>query len=152
MYCTWFLLIFCISVLDDVNLFTCEEMSGWLLFLGHGKGNIRLGHPRTIRGISRKKIFCFTVMMLVGSCEDPNRREIILYEANPMPGVFQNIDPPPPHRPASVYAFGAGGGHTRYRWRGGWGVNILEDARHCSVLHIQYVSTRCVRKLMRRAS
>ncbi len=28
--------------------------------------------------------------------------------------VFQNIDPPPPHRPASVYpsAFGAGGGHT----------------------------------------
>jgi hypothetical protein len=28
-----------------------------------------------------------------------------------MSGVFQNIDPPPPHRPASVYppAFGAGG-------------------------------------------
>jgi hypothetical protein len=27
-----------------------------------------------------------------------------------MSGVFQNIDPPPPHRPASVYppAFGAG--------------------------------------------
>jgi hypothetical protein len=31
-----------------------------------------------------------------------------------MSGVFQNIDPPPPHHPASVYppAFGAGGGHT----------------------------------------
>ncbi len=31
-----------------------------------------------------------------------------------MSGVFQNIDPPPPHPRASVYppAFGAGGGHT----------------------------------------
>jgi hypothetical protein len=44
---------------------------------------------------------------------------------------------PPPHRAASVYppAFGAGGGHTRWvEW--GWGVNILEDARHISVLYI----------------
>jgi hypothetical protein len=47
-----------------------------------------------------------------------------------MSGVFQNIDPTPPHRPASVYppAFGAGGG---------WGANIMEDARHCSVLYIR---------------
>jgi hypothetical protein len=47
----------------------------------------------------------------------------------------QNSDPPPPHRPASVYppAFDAGGGHTRWVERG-WGVNILEDARHSSVL------------------
>jgi hypothetical protein len=32
-----------------------------------------------------------------------------------MSGVFQYIDPPPPHRPASVYlaAFGAGRGYTR---------------------------------------
>jgi hypothetical protein len=47
-----------------------------------------------------------------------------------MSGVFQNIDPPPQHRPASVYppAFGSGGGHTRWVERG-WGVNILEDAR-----------------------
>jgi hypothetical protein len=54
-----------------------------------------------------------------------------------MSGVFQNIDPPPPHRPVSVYpsAFSAGGGHTRQGERG-WGVNILEDARHCSVLNI----------------
>ena len=54
-----------------------------------------------------------------------------------MSGVFQNIDPPPPHRPASMYpppAFGAGGGHTRWVERG-LGVNILEDARHCSVLY-----------------
>ena len=53
-----------------------------------------------------------------------------------MSGVFQNIDPPPPHRPASVYppAFGAGGGHTRWVERG-VGVNILEKARHCSVLY-----------------
>jgi hypothetical protein len=52
-----------------------------------------------------------------------------------MSEVFQNTDPSPPHRPASVYppAFGAEGGHTRWVERG-WGVNILEDARHCSVL------------------
>jgi hypothetical protein len=55
-----------------------------------------------------------------------------------MSGIFQNIDPPPPHRPASVYspAFGAGGGHPRWVEMG-WGVNILEDARHCSVLYIR---------------
>ncbi len=29
--------------------------------------------------------------------------EGLLQDANPMAGVFQNIDPPPPHRPASVY-------------------------------------------------
>jgi hypothetical protein len=54
-----------------------------------------------------------------------------------MPGVFQNIDPPPPHRPASMCppAFGAGEGYTRWVERG-WGVNILGDARHCSVLYI----------------
>jgi hypothetical protein len=54
-----------------------------------------------------------------------------------MSGVFQNIDHPPTHRPASVYptAFGAGGGHTGWVERG-WGVNILEDARHSSVLYI----------------
>jgi hypothetical protein len=33
-----------------------------------------------------------------------------------MYGVFRNIDPPPPYRPASVHplAFGAGRGHTRW--------------------------------------
>jgi hypothetical protein len=55
-----------------------------------------------------------------------------------MSGVFRNIDPPPPDRPASVdpSAFGAGGGLTRWVERRGWGVNSLEDARHCSVLYI----------------
>jgi hypothetical protein len=56
-----------------------------------------------------------------------------------MSGVFRNIDPPPPHRPASVYQrggpFGAGGEHTRQVERGWW-VNSSEDARHCSVLYI----------------
>jgi hypothetical protein len=39
-----------------------------------------------------------------------------------MSDVFRNIDPPPPHRPASVYlpAVGAGEGHTRQVERG-WG-------------------------------
>jgi hypothetical protein len=40
----------------------------------------------------------------------------------------RRVCPPP--------AFGAGGGHTRWVERG-WGVNILEDARHCSVLYIR---------------
>jgi hypothetical protein len=48
-------------------------------------------------------------------------------------GVFQNIDSPPPLRPASVSSprtKGRGGGiHTRQGVRG-WGVNILGDARH----------------------
>ena len=54
-----------------------------------------------------------------------------------MSGIFQNIDLPLPHFPASVYppAFGTGVGHTRWVERG-WGVNILEDARHSSVLFI----------------
>jgi hypothetical protein len=41
-----------------------------------------------------------------------------------MAGVFQIIDPPP-----------AGGGHTCWVERG-WGVNILEDVRHSSVLYV----------------
>jgi hypothetical protein len=70
-----------------------------------------------------------------------NRREIILKETNPMSGVFQNIDLPPPHRPTNVScvppALGAGGGgHTRWVERG-WGGQYLEDARHCSVLYIR---------------
>jgi hypothetical protein len=54
-----------------------------------------------------------------------------------MAGVFQNIDPPPPSPPGECVppppAFGAGGGHTRWVERG---VNILEDARHSSVLYV----------------
>ncbi len=48
-----------------------------------------------------------------------------------MAGVFKNIDPPPPSPPV----FGAGG-DTLARGRGGWGVNILEDVRHSSVLYV----------------
>ncbi len=64
-----------------------------------------------------------------------------------MSGVLQNIDPPTPHRPASVYpppppAFGAGGGHTRWVERG-WGVKSLEGAKHCSVLSVlTYINIR----------
>jgi hypothetical protein len=53
--------------------------------------------------------------------------------------VFRNIDPPPPHRPASVYppppAFGAGGEDTCWVERGR-AVNSSEDAMHYSVLYI----------------
>ncbi len=57
-----------------------------------------------------------------------------------MSGVFQNIDPPPHPLTARwvctpLPLVRAGGGHTRWVERG-WGVNILEDTRHCSVLYI----------------
>ncbi len=55
--------------------------------------------------------------------------------------VFQNIDLPPPPTPLTARRvctprFGAGGGHTRCVEKGVGGVNILEDARHSSVLYI----------------
>jgi len=58
-----------------------------------------------------------------------------------MSGVFQNIDPPPPHRLASdpPSAFGAGGGHIRWVQRG-WGVNIFWKTQD-TVLYSTYVST-----------
>jgi hypothetical protein len=56
-----------------------------------------------------------------------------------MSGVFQNIDSPHPltarREFTPLHLVRAGGGHTRWVERG-WGVNILEDARHCSVLYI----------------
>jgi hypothetical protein len=50
--------------------------------------------------------------------------------------LFQNIDPPhPPLRPASVYPPPLlRGEDTLAGWKGGRGVNILEDARHSSLL------------------
>ncbi len=56
-----------------------------------------------------------------------------------MSDVFRTFDPPPPLHPASVSSprtKGGGGVHTRRAVRG-WGVNILEDARHCIGL-LQY--------------
>jgi hypothetical protein len=55
---------------------------------------------------------------------------------------IQNIDPPPPNRPASVnppppHRLWCGGRTHSLGGEGGWGVNILEDARHCSVLYIR---------------
>jgi hypothetical protein len=51
--------------------------------------------------------------------------------------VFQNNRPPPPSPPGECVppAFVAGGGHT-HRVERGVGVNILEDARHSSVLYL----------------
>jgi hypothetical protein len=65
------------------------------------------------------------------------RRGIILQEANPVSGVFRNIDPPTPSPPGECVppAFGAGG-MTHSLVDRGWGVNSSEDARHCSVLYI----------------
>jgi len=66
-----------------------------------------------------------------------------------MSGVFQNIDPPhPPHRPASARLW-CGGGHTRWV-EGGGGANVLENARHSTVLYIcKYTlwSDRCMQPI-----
>ncbi len=53
-----------------------------------------------------------------------------------MPGVFQNIDPPPPHPLASVHPT-VRGEDTLAGWKGVWEFNILEDAKHCSVLYLR---------------
>ena len=55
-----------------------------------------------------------------------------------MSGVFQNVDPPTPSLLGECVppAFGSGGGHTPWVERG-WGINILEDGRQCSVLYIR---------------
>jgi hypothetical protein len=61
--------------------------------------------------------------------------------------VFQNIESPPPLT-ARVR-----GEDTLAGWRRGWGVNILEDARHSSVLYIcKYFVRGGVTKRCRRLS
>jgi hypothetical protein len=57
-----------------------------------------------------------------------------------MSGVFQNIDPPPPHHPASVYppVFGAGE-DTLAGWRGGGGSIFWKTPD--TALYSTYVST-----------
>ncbi len=68
--------------------------------------------------------------------KDSSGREIILQEANPMYGVFQNIVPPSPHRPA----LWCGGGHTRCAgWRGGGGSIFWKTPD--TALYSTYVST-----------
>jgi hypothetical protein len=67
-----------------------------------------------------------------------------------MSGVCRNIDPPPPHRPASVYppAFGAGGEDTLAEWRGGGGSIVRKTPD--TTLYSIYVSSLwfnvCIRK------
>ncbi len=59
-----------------------------------------------------------------------------------MSGVFRNIDPPTPTPPGEcVPPPLVRGEDTLAGWRGGWGVNSSEDARHCSELYTVYVSS-----------
>jgi hypothetical protein len=63
-------------------------------------------------------------------------REIRLKDANPIAGVFQNIDPPPPSPPGEcVSPFNAGGGHTRRVERGVGGQYFgRRQAQLCTLL------------------
>jgi hypothetical protein len=60
-----------------------------------------------------------------------------------MSGVFQNIDPPPPHRPASVYPPAlVRGEDTLVGWRGGGGPIVRKTPD--TALYSTYVSTLCL--------
>ncbi len=62
-----------------------------------------------------------------------------------MSGVFQNIDPPTSltARRVRIPLPLVQGEDTLAGWRGGWGVNILEDARHCYVIYIRKYFVVC---------
>ncbi len=67
---------------------------------------------------------------------DLRRRRIILLEANPMSGVFRNIDHSPPGEcapPPSV--------REEDTVERGWGVNSSEDVTPDAALYSIYVST-----------
>jgi hypothetical protein len=60
-----------------------------------------------------------------------------------MTGVFQNIDPPPPHHPASVYPPSlVRGEDTLAGWRGGSGSIFWKTSD--TALYSTYVSTLCL--------
>ncbi len=70
-----------------------------------------------------------------------NHKVLTYVEYRAVSGVFPNIDPHPPLHPASLSSPRTKGGvvHTRraVEGGGGWGVNILGDARHWNGL-LQY--------------
>ncbi len=59
-----------------------------------------------------------------------------------MSGVFRTIDPPPPHRPASVYSPSLVRGEDILAgWRGGGGSIVRKTPD--TALYSMYVSTLC---------
>jgi hypothetical protein len=78
--------------------------------------------------------------------ESANHKVLTYIEYRAVSGVFQTIDPPPPLRPASVsFPRTNGRGYTLAGQWGGWGVKILEDARHWlasySIITLRYKCT-----------
>ncbi len=72
------------------------------------------------------------LQLMAKSVSDKWTHKVLTYvEYRAVSGVFQNIDPPPPLPLASVSSpCTKGGGVHTHRPVRGWGVNILEDARH----------------------
>jgi hypothetical protein len=70
-------------------------------------------------------------------------RGIVPKEANPMYGVFQNIDPPPPSLPGECVPprHWCGGEDTLARGRGWWGSIVWKTPD--TALYSIYVSTLC---------
>jgi hypothetical protein len=76
----------------------------------------------------------FLLLLYVGRGEAIDHKVLTYIEYRSVSGVFRNIEP---HHPLSTHRVclppapkaGGGGVQTRRAVRG-WGVNILEDARH----------------------
>ncbi len=74
---------------------------------------------------------------LTAFSEGLGRREIITVRGQSCLASSKILTPHPPLRPASAYPPPLlRGEDTLAGWRGGWGVIILEDARHSSVLYL----------------
>ncbi len=71
---------------------------------------------------------------------DAYHKELTYVEYRAVSGVFQNDDPHPLLHPSSLSSPAPNAGGAG-RW-GGWGVNILEDARHSIGLYT-IISLRC---------
>jgi hypothetical protein len=109
--CKWSPLSLALGLLRPMAVFSSASLKVQCLTLWHslpggqpiglGAGSFRPSPPFVYTCTVLSTFVCVSLQCTVYTLALP-RREIILSEANPMSDVFQNIDPHPPHRPASV--------------------------------------------------